>query len=490
MSDRKRLLMLLGIMAGVAVVVAGLSMWTLYEAAFNEQRVNLSNMVENEAEEIELEAVRMQQEKFDYQDLSTLIIEYVRAEQGGNLQYGKTGEFMMAHLVDGMIEFVVHTGYSGEGVAKPIPFATGSLAQPMRLALDGKKGTVIAPDYLGKKVLAAYHPLGIFDFGIVAKIDMAEVRAPFVRAGIISGIGALLVILLGTALFRRISSPLVENLEIAVNRLTEAQRVAKLGNWEREIASGESWWSEETYRIFGMEPKPTGPPLGTFFSAIHPDDRKTVQSAIDRCMAGKEPYSIEYRIILPDGGVKTIYGRGTWRLDEHGKPARISGTVQDITKRRQTEENVRRLAAAIEVLADNFSLYGADDRMILCNEGHRRLNKGILEATVPGTLFEDHLRALAGKGLAPSAIGHEEEWIRDRMERHSNPGGPFELQRQDGIWLLVREQRMADGSTATISTDITKRKRAEENLRKALIRAEEGSQAKSVFLANMSHELR
>ena len=489
MSDAKRLLMLLGIMAGVAVAVAGLSMWTLYEAAFEEQRVNLSTMVSVEAQAIEREAVRIQQEKFDYQELSDLVVEFARTQQREIFRY-KTGDFVMARLVDGMIEFIVHTGSTGGGPLKSVPYVLDSLAQPMRLALDGKTGTVIARDYRGEMVLAAYQPIGILELGIVAKIDLAEVRAPFVNAGIISGIGALLVILMGTALFRRISSPLVENLEIAVNRLTEAQRVAKLGNWERDIASGESWWSEETYHLFGMEPATTGPSLGTFFNAIHPEDRKMVQSAIDRCMAGKEPYSIEYRIILPDGALRTIYGRGTWRLDADGNPARISGTVQDITRRRQTEEKVRRLAAAIEGLNENFALYGADDRLILCNEGYRNLNKGIPAATTLGTLFEDHVRDMVEKGLAPDSIGREENWIQERMERHRNPGEPFEMVRQDGTWLLVHEQRVADGSTAIISTDITKRKQAEENLRNALIRAEEGSKAKSVFLANMSHELR
>ena len=476
-------------MAGVAVAVAGLSMWTLYEAAFEEQRVNLSTMVSVEAQAIEREAVRIQQEKFDYQELSDLVVEFARTQQREIFRY-KTGDFVMARLVDGMIEFIVHTGSTGGGPLKSVPYVLDSLAQPMRLALDGKTGTVIARDYRGEMVLAAYQPIGILELGIVAKIDLAEVRAPFVNAGIISGIGALLVILMGTALFRRISSPLVENLEIAVNRLTEAQRVAKLGNWERDIASGESWWSEETYHLFGMEPATTGPSLGTFFNAIHPEDRKMVQSAIDRCMAGKEPYSIEYRIILPDGALRTIYGRGTWRLDADGNPARISGTVQDITRRRQTEEKVRRLAAAIEGLNENFALYGADDRLILCNEGYRNLNKGIPAATTLGTLFEDHVRDMVEKGLAPDSIGREENWIQERMERHRNPGEPFEMVRQDGTWLLVHEQRVADGSTAIISTDITKRKQAEENLRNALIRAEEGSKAKSVFLANMSHELR
>ena len=87
------------------------------------------------------------------------------------------------------------------------------------------------------------------------------------------------------------------------------------------------------------------------------------------------------------------------------------------------------------------------------------------------------------KGLAPEAVGREEEWLRERMERHRNPKGPFELRRQDGIWLFIHDQRMPDGSTATISADITERKRMEE----ALVESEERHRH---FSADVAHELR
>ena len=136
-------------------------------------------------------------------------------------------------------------------------------------------------------------------------------------------------------------------------------------------------------------------------------------------------------------------------------------TETDVTERVRAEEDSRRLAAAIEGLSENFALYGPDDRLIVCNEGYRWLNRRIAKATTPGTSFEEHLWAMIEKGLVPEAAGREEEWIEERLERHRNPRGPFELLRQDGIRLLIRDQRMADGSTATISTDITELKRTE-----------------------------
>ena len=147
----------------------------------------------------------------------------------------------------------------------------------------------------------------------------------------------------------------------------------------------------------------------------------------------------------------------------------------EITERKKAEQVTRRLAAAIEELSENFALFGPDDRLVMCNKGYREINEAIVETTTPGTLFEDHLRVMVEKGLAPEAVGREEEWLRERMERHRNPKGPFELRRQDGIWLLIHDQRMPDGSTATISTDITERKQAEEILHEteAIRRSEE-----------------
>ena len=144
---------------------------------------------------------------------------------------------------------------------------------------------------------------------------------------------------------------------------------------------------------------------------------------------------------------------------------RTRALTQEIAERKRAEESLVRLAAAVEELHDNFALYGPDDRLVMCNRGYREVNDLIAEATKPGISFEEHLRLMVDKGLVPDAVGREEDWIRERLDRHRKPKGPFELRRQDGIWLLIRDQRMPDGSTAIISTDITDHKRAENALR-------------------------
>jgi len=126
-----------------------------------------------------------------------------------------------------------------------------------------------------------------------------------------------------------------------------------------------------------------------------------------------------------------------------------------------TEEQ---LALAIEALSENVVLFDAEDRVILANRAWRELNSGVADFTKPGTRFEDHLRALTEKGLVPEAVGREEEWLRERMKRHRDPRGPFEVARQDGRWIRVFEQRLPNNGTILIIGDITEAKRVEHSL--------------------------
>ncbi|NQV83802.1 MAG: PAS-domain containing protein [Rhodospirillales bacterium] len=468
MSDRKRLLALLAIMAGVAVTVAVLSIWLLYQAAFEEKREQLTNLAQSHAASMEALASHFTTEGTPPEKVMEAVLAQFSTSNAGIKGFARTGETILARRVGNTIAFLFHiSGARQKTPHSPVPFTSGS-AEPMFLALSGEAGVAPALDLRGNAVLAAYQPIKPLALGIVVKIDLEELRAPFLRAAGISAIGAILVLLLGSALFRRISTPMVENLEQNIARLTEAQRIARLGNWNRDIATGEGWWSDETYRIFGLEPAIIAPTLEAFLACVVEEDRAGVKRAIEGSLAGKQPYSIDYRIARPDGTIKVIHGRGTWRLGKNGRPAIISGTVQDVTQHRQMEESTSRLVAAIEGLSENFALYGPDDRLILSNEGYREINKDLPEETTPGTLFEDHVRALANTGLSPEIVGREEEWIEERLARHRNPAGPFEFHRRDSLWLEVREQRMADGSTATISTDITVRKRAEQRLQDAI----------------------
>jgi len=124
--------------------------------------------------------------------------------------------------------------------------------------------------------------------------------------------------------------------------LAQAQRVAKLGNWDWDMVTNDLWWSDEIYRIFGLKPQQFGANYSAFLETIHPDDRTKVEEAVNRAVNRGVDYDIKHRIITPKGEVRIVHERGEVIRDKGGKPLSMLGTVQDITERERLEEMARR----------------------------------------------------------------------------------------------------------------------------------------------------
>ena len=122
--------------------------------------------------------------------------------------------------------------------------------------------------------------------------------------------------------------------------LREAQRMAKVGNWHWDIASNHLAWSDEIYRIFGLQPQQFGASYDAFIAAVHPDDRGLVNQATMGAVEKRLPYSIEHRIVLPDGSERFVHEEGG-AIFEGDKAVRMIGTVQDITEQRGLEDQLR-----------------------------------------------------------------------------------------------------------------------------------------------------
>jgi len=162
----------------------------------------------------------------------------------------------------------------------------------------------------------------------------------------------------------------------------------------------------------------------------------------------------------PDG-LKWMQTSGNPIFDDTGEFLGYRGIASDITAQVEAERNMALLASAIEQLSDMFALWGPDDRLLLCNRRFREINQVVAETSKPGVKFEDHIRAALEAGLYVDAVAREEEWLAERMEHHRNPSGLFEIERQDGIWILLNEQRLPNGATVTISSDITEVKQSQ-----------------------------
>jgi len=125
-------------------------------------------------------------------------------------------------------------------------------------------------------------------------------------------------------------------------RLIEAQAVAKVGSWEIELPGLDITWSEQTHRIFETDPSYFHPTRPGFVQLVHAEDRAKVDAAFEASLEKGAPSTVEYRIVMADGRVKVLEEH--WKVfhDGQGRPARLVGTCQDITERKQMEEELRK----------------------------------------------------------------------------------------------------------------------------------------------------
>ena len=123
----------------------------------------------------------------------------------------------------------------------------------------------------------------------------------------------------------------------ANERLNEAQEVAHLGSWEWDIAADRVWWSEELYRVYGVDRR-TPIAYETFLASVHPDDRAVVHTVVGRAMTDGEPFTFDHRIVRPDGAISVVHANGRVVRDAMTRPIRMVGTGIDITERKEAEE--------------------------------------------------------------------------------------------------------------------------------------------------------
>lgn len=120
--------------------------------------------------------------------------------------------------------------------------------------------------------------------------------------------------------------------------LAEAQRIAGIGNWSWDIASDKRFWSDEVYRMLGRTPDDCEANYDNFLAAVHPDDRERVRSALDMAIRTGRRYSIDHRLVRPDGTTLVVHERGELQFDDKGKPVYLIGLMQDVTKESRSKE--------------------------------------------------------------------------------------------------------------------------------------------------------
>lgn len=131
-------------------------------------------------------------------------------------------------------------------------------------------------------------------------------------------------------------------------RLEEAQRIANIGNWDWNINTNDLFWSDETYRIFEVEVQSFIPFYSNFLERVHPNDTLLITDAVAKALEQNAIYDIEHRIITPSDSIKYVRERGAVYYGCDGQPLRMIGTIQDITKQKETEFKLKQNELRLE----------------------------------------------------------------------------------------------------------------------------------------------
>jgi diguanylate cyclase (GGDEF)-like protein/PAS domain S-box-containing protein len=245
------------------------------------------------------------------------------------------------------------------------------------------------------------------------------------------------------------------------HRLTQAQRVARIGTWEWDPGCDRLVWSDVMQELYGVRSRHTT--YQTFLSLVHPDDREWVDGLWRQLVLDPRPVSCEYRVLRPDGAVRTFRCHGAAIADATGG-SRLVGTVQDVTEQRAAETRMmrssQRFADLVAITPVGIGIFDDNDRLVDANEALCKLLGYDLETL---------------RGMSSEALTHPDEQSA-RLGTHPSAGSESYtvpqrmLLRADGdpvfCELHVSASVQDDGQRflLVIFTDITERRRVAEAL--------------------------
>ncbi|MFP5213276.1 MAG: PAS domain S-box protein, partial [Acidobacteriota bacterium] len=246
-------------------------------------------------------------------------------------------------------------------------------------------------------------------------------------------------------------------------RLANAQRIARLGNWEWDIEKDELTWSEEIHNIFGIPPVVIGVTFEAFLEAVHPDDREFVRKTLELVLASGGTCGIDHRIGRRDGSERIVHEQAEVTFDHAGRPVRMTGTIQDITERKHAEELLRRSEERYRRLIETASdiIFSVSDEGLVTS-----LNPAFVRMT--GWSCEEWI------GKPFEAIIHHEDReatlgrLRRSARGESVPPSEFRLLTRDGGSIVVETisaPQIEDGRIVGqfgIARDVTDRKQTAE----------------------------
>jgi PAS domain S-box-containing protein len=257
-------------------------------------------------------------------------------------------------------------------------------------------------------------------------------------------------------------------------KLKQAQHLAHIGYWERDLIADRITWSKETGRILGLESFGGVPNQAQLLELIHPDDRQHHQQVFNEALQGSRLFDVEVRFVRPDGNIKFVHVRDEIVRDESGNPIRMFGAVQDVTERKQTEQAFREsqqlLQLVLATLPVGVVVTNQAGDIVLFNEASKRIWGG---AITSGRQRWAETRGFwhdSGERIAPTA------WASARAlsQGQTSLNELIDIETYDGRQKIMQNSaapiRNADGvivGCVIVNEDVTERVRAEEAVRRS-----------------------
>lgn len=458
----------------IAVLLAsGTGGYILYETSITATAQRLTDTAKSNARLIEAIAIYDEQHaKEMHPELAHLksTLDHVKTAHE-QFQFGRSGEFTLGRKEGGKIVFLMRNHLAGMDIPDPVSFDGHDNAEPMRMALKGESGWMIGNDYRGVHVMAAYEPVDIHNLGIVAKIDMSEIREPFIKAGIIIISLAVLLSLIALRIFYKISKKISDKFDDSTQQFTRLANNAKDMIYRMSLPDGRyEYVNPAAYEIFEVEPEILYQTPKIIRDLMHPAWLDYFDDQWNKLLVGDMPETYEYKIVTLSGKTKWLSQRNVLITDESGAPIAIEGVATDITQSKQTaeklEESERLFRATFYHAAVGISRVAIDGRWLEVNDklceitGYSR--EELLTKTVQDITYHEDL---------DDDLKHMELLLRGEIDTYAMEKRYI---RKDGsnIWINLTASIVQDDSGKPIHfiaviEDINERKLADDKLREA-----------------------
>jgi PAS domain S-box-containing protein len=259
-----------------------------------------------------------------------------------------------------------------------------------------------------------------------------------------------------------------EALRETERRLLQAQQISHVGNWEWDCGNGALWWSDETYRLYGLEPGQVEPSNDMFLSFVHAEDRERIRNMIRDAMQNGRACSAEFRIVRTDGRERFMHCEAEMTVDAEGQIVRVMGITQDITERRQAQQQLERYtgqlrdhAELLDLAYDMIFAHDMEGRIIFWNRGAEQAYGWKREEAL-GQLSHELLQTEFSEPLIEitATIIREGRW-EGEIVHTTRDGTKVTVSTR---WALRRDADAKPVAILEIDNDITERKRAEQEM--------------------------